>query len=98
MLTLIKRVLAAAIVIAAVAAPTAAYARSIGHPIGATEVPVTSPTTTTAHLAGPPRRHAPPRAFAGPMPGSGPGSLLVLIGVGGAAAVAYRRRVHPLAS
>ena len=71
---LIKRVLAAAIVIAAVAAPTAAYARSIEPPIGATEVPVTPPITTPAHLAGLPAATRPPRAFAGPMPGSGPGA------------------------
>ena len=95
---LIKRVLAAAIVIAAVAAPTAAYARSNGHPLGATEVPVTSPTTTTAHLAGPPAATSSSSGFRWADAGIGAGSLLVLIGVGGAAAVAYRRRVHPLAS
>ena len=94
---LIKRVLTAAIVIAAVAAPTAAYARSNGHPLGATEVPVTSPTTTTAHLAGPPAATS-SSGFRWADAGIGAGSLLVLIGVGGAAAVAYRRRVHPLAS
>jgi hypothetical protein len=100
MLMLIKRVLAAAIVIAAVAAPTAAYARSNGHPLGATEVPVTSPTTTPAHLAGPPATASSTSSsgFRWADAGIGAGSLLVLIGVGGAAAVAYRRRVHPLAS
>ncbi|HEX3975750.1 MAG TPA: hypothetical protein VHW96_05765 [Solirubrobacteraceae bacterium] len=97
MLMLIKRVLAATIVIAAVAAPTTAYARSNGNPLGATDVPVTSPTTTTAHLAGPSATTS-SSGFRWADAGIGAGSLLMLIGVGGAAAVVYRRRVHPLAS
>jgi hypothetical protein len=96
MLTL-KRVLAAAIVIAAVAAPTAVSARVIGPPVRTHEVPVTPPSATPAHVAGP-RAASSSSSFRWTDAGIGAGSLLVLIGLGGAATVAYRRRTQPLAS
>jgi hypothetical protein len=90
MLTLIKRALAAAILIAAVAAPTAAYARANGVPLGA-GVPVAPPIS-----AGNPATDQPAATsssgFQWGDAGIGAGSLLVLIGVGSGTAVAYRRR------
>ncbi|HEX3975589.1 MAG TPA: hypothetical protein VHW96_04955 [Solirubrobacteraceae bacterium] len=96
MLTLIKRTLAAAIVIAAVATPTAAYARTIDAPPGA-RVAVAPPQS-----AGTPNTDqavaTSSSGFQWGDAGIGAGSLLVLISVGSGAAVAYRRRAHPLAS
>ncbi len=96
MFTLIKRALAAAIVIAAVAAPTSAYARAIRVSID-TGGPVTHP-----HSAGNPDTDQPAAtsssSFQWGDAGIGAGSLLVLISVGSGAAVAYRRRARPLAS
>jgi hypothetical protein len=97
MLTLIKRLLAAAIVIAAVAAPSAAYAQVNEIPIAGSEVPVAPP-----YIGGAPAAEQPAApsssSFQWGDAGIGAGSLLVLIGVGAGAAVVYRRRAHPLAT
>lgn len=111
MLMLVKRALAAAIVIAAVAAPTAAYAQVNEHPIGVAEIPVAPPYLGGAPAPGQPtapsssseRAQQPVAArssssFQWGDAGIGAGSLLVLIGVGAGGAVAYRRRAHPLAT
>ena len=72
MFIFIKRALAAAIVIAAVALPTAAYAR--------TTEPRSAPAYRWRRRIGPARPvptslpPRPPRAFSGAMPGSGPGA------------------------
>src|ERR1700744_4273821 len=97
MVTLIKRVLAAAIVIAAVAAPTAAYARVIEPSLGAEKFAVEPPISTPTHSQSTPTA-TPSSSFQWADAGIGAGTLLVLIGVGGAAAAVYRRRTHPLAS
>ena len=94
MLTLITRLLAAAIVIAAVAAPTAAYAQVNERPVGVMAIPVEPPFTAgTLHT---PETGAPAGAsssgFQWGDAGIGAGSLLVLLGVGMGAAVAIRRR------
>ncbi len=90
MLTLIKRVFAAAIVIAAVAAPTAAYAQVNERPSAVVGVPVEPP-----YVAGSPASAAPAATssagFQWGDAGIGAASLLVLIGVGTGTAVAYRR-------
>lgn len=93
MLTLIKRLLAAAIVIAAVAVPTAAYAQVNERPVGVTTIPVEPPFTPGTHT---PDTGAPAGASSSSFQwgdaGIGAGSLLVLVGVGVGAAVAIRRR------
>jgi hypothetical protein len=98
MLTLIKRALAAAIVMAAMALPTAAYARVNETPISSSAVPV-EPAYTSA---GPDTDQPAATSSAGFRwgdAGIGAGSLPVLIGVGAGAAVVVRRRAHrPLAS
>jgi hypothetical protein len=112
MLTLIKRALAAAIVIAAVAAPTAAYARPVNPAVGlhlfggtsvpvgygGTSVPVEPPYTTGDLDSGQPVATS-SSGFQWGDAGIGAGTLLVLMSVGAGAAVAYRRRAQrPLAS
>ena len=100
MLTLIKRALAAAIVVAAIAAPAAAYAQINQAPIGGSEIPVDYLGPT--HAAAPPANPSPAASSVGFQwgdAGIGAGSLLVLIGVGaGAGTVAHRRRARPLAN
>jgi hypothetical protein len=110
MLTLIKRALAAVIVIAAVAAPTAAYARFNETPVGGAAVPVEPPyiggvgaPAPSPYAAGAPDADQPAATsssgFQWGDAGIGAGSLLVLISVGAGTAVAYRRRTQrPLAS
>jgi hypothetical protein len=93
MLTFMKRALAAAIVIAAMALPAAAYAQVDQNPIGASAVPVEPP-----YLTGPGDASAPAAgsssgsSFQWGDAGIGAGSLLVLISVGAGAAIAFRRR------
>jgi hypothetical protein len=98
MLTLIKRLLAAAIVIAAVAAPAAAYAQVNEIPIAGSEIPVAPPYIGGAPAAEQPAAAPSSSSFQWGDAGIGAGSLLVLIGVGAGAAVVYRRRAHPLAT
>jgi hypothetical protein len=109
MLTLIKRIVAAAIVLAAVAAPSAAFARVIdppspGHTLPVEFAPAASgqaadrPAAASGHAADRPAATSSSSSFQWGDAGIGAGSLLVLIGLGGAAAAAYRRRTHPLAS
>ncbi len=99
MLTLIKRALAAAIVIAAVAAPASAFAQVNERPIGRSELPVAPPYLAPTHAAAADQAPAPSSAgFQWADAGIGAGGVLVLIGVGaGAGAVAHRRRARPLA-
>jgi hypothetical protein len=98
MLTFIKRALAAAIVIAAVAAPTAAYARVNETQVGGAGVPVAPPYTAGAPAADQPAATS-SSGFQWGDAGIGAASLLVLISVGSGAAVGYRRRTQrPLAS
>jgi hypothetical protein len=95
MLTLIKRIIAAAVVIAAVTAPTAAYARWVEEP-GA-PVPVSAPAPPAAPTAGHVAASASP-GFQWDDAGVGAGALLVLVSLGAGTAVVYRRRTHrPLA-
>lgn len=92
MLTLIKRTLAAAVVIAAVAMPTAAYAHFDLNPGSPPE-----PVGALPLRAAPAAHHAvatSSQSFQWGDAGVGAGGLLVLIGVGAGAAVAYRRRAH----
>ncbi len=96
MFIFIKRALAAVIVIAAVALPAAAYARTSGGAIGA-RVPVAPPYRTGTPRTDQPAATSSSRFQWGDA-GIGAGSLLVLISVGAGAAVAYRRRAHPLAT
>ena len=98
MLTLIKRLLAAAIVIAAVAAPAAAFARVVETPIGGSAVPVAPPYIGGAPAAEQPAVAPSSSSFHWGDAGIGAGGLLVLIGLGAGAAVVYRRRAHPLAT
>ena len=96
MLTLIKRTLAAAVVIAAVATPTAAFARFDGY--RARRRSPSEPAAPCRARRAPCSRE-PVQSFQWGDAGVGAGGLLVLIGVGAGAAVAYRRRAHrPLAS
>jgi hypothetical protein len=96
---------AAAIVIAAVAAPTVALARPVdpgpGYTLSA-EQPLTAPVHGALAPSGvhpaTPSVAASSSAFQWADAAIGAGSLLVLIGVGGAAAAVYRHRTHPLAS
>jgi hypothetical protein len=96
MFTLIKRALAAAIVIATMATPAAAFARAIEAP-GGGSVAVAPPYTAATPDADQPAGTSSP-GFQWGDAGIGAGTLLVLIGVGSGAAVAYRRRARPLAS
>jgi hypothetical protein len=98
MLTFIKRLLAAAIVIAAVAAPAAAYAQVNERQIDGSGVPVAPPYIGGAPAAEQPATAPSSSSFQWDDAGIGAGSLLVLIGVGAGAAVVYRRRAHPLAT
>jgi hypothetical protein len=92
MLTLIKRTLAAAVVIAAMAAPTAAFARAVmdepgsPYPVAAAPPPAAPDTGHAAASASP--------SFQWGDAGVRAGGLLVLIGVGAGAGAAYRRRAH----
>jgi hypothetical protein len=96
MLSIIKRVVSAAIVIAAVAAPMAAYARVPMDPISLPGPAVTVPAAPTASHA---VATSSSQSFQWGDAGVGAGGLLVLICVGAGAAVVYRRRAHrPLAS
>ena len=97
MLTLVKRTLAVAVVIAAVATPNAAFARAVmDEPTS--PYPVVAPPPPAAPSAGHAATSASP-SFQWGDAGLGAGGLLVLIGVGAGAAVAYRRRAHrPLAT
>lgn len=86
-----------AIVIAAMAAPAAAYARVSQEPIslpGSAQTPPAPVTVAVHHAAA-----SSPENFRWGDAGVGAGSLLVLISIGVGAAVVYRRRAHrPLAS
>ena len=98
MLTLIKRALATAIVMAAVALPTAAYAQVNENPVSSAPVPVEPPYTSATPDADQPAATS-SSGFAWGDAGIGAAGLLVLIGVGAGAAVVVRRRAHrPLAS
>jgi hypothetical protein len=93
MLTHIKRLLAAAIVLAAVALPVAADARVDQNPISSGPVAVEPPYPAPAPAhATPAVASASGSSFQWGDAGIGAGSLLVLIGVGAGAAVAYRHR------
>jgi uncharacterized membrane protein YphA (DoxX/SURF4 family) len=96
MLMLIKRAFAAVIVVAAVAAPTAAHARPNVDPIRPT-VPLQPSHTIVAPDADQAAATS-SSGFQWDDAGIGAGSLLVLISVGAGAAVVYRRRARPLAS
>jgi hypothetical protein len=98
MLSIIKRILSAAIVIAAVAAPTAASARldldPISAPAPAQPLPAQAAPTAAPHAV----NGSSSQSFEWGDAGIGAGGLLVLIAVGTGAAVVYRRRGHrPLA-
>ena len=73
MLTLIRRVLAATVLIAAMAAPTAAYARFNESQAGATGVSVEPPyiSGVAGEAAASHAPRHPPQAFSGAMRGSG---------------------------